>query len=108
MEFIKEVYKMKVYMVLYSSTEDETKICLGGFSTRKNAEDVLIDRFRKDMTEYYNSPSNYRLGILDEKMLKYYKTAPLDELLVELDNSGNYAIIELNIDEIVDEVFELY
>ena len=99
---------MRVYVVLYSSTEDETKICLGGFSTRKNAEDVLIDRFRKDMIEYYNSPSNYRLDILDEKMLKYYKTAPLDELLVELDNYGNYAIIELDIDKIAEKTFELY
>jgi esterase/lipase superfamily enzyme len=100
---------MKVYVALYcSSTEDvETKICLGGFSTRKNAEDVLIDRFRKDMIDYYNSPSDYRLDIFDEKMLKYYKTISPDELLDELNKYGNYTIIELNTDEIVEKVFEL-
>ena len=101
---------MTVYVVLYSSTEteDETKICLGGFSTRKNAEDVLIDRFRKDMIEYYNSSPDYRLDIFDEKMLKYYKTISPNELLDELDKYGNYAIIELDIDKIAEKAFELY
>ena len=98
---------MKVYVAMCTPDDGRNEaICLGVFSTKKNAEDVLIVYFRNRMIKYYKQGTE--IGEYDNEMLNFYKTATPLEILHEMDESNYYCIITTTTDIVINERIETY
>ena len=98
---------MKVYVTFCTPDDGRNNaICLGVFSTKKNAEDTLVDYFRDKMIKYYEQGTE--IGEYDNEMLNFYKTATPLEILNEMEESDSYCIIATTTDVVIDERIETY
>lgn len=94
-----------VYIAMYTPEAVAPK-CLGAYTTRKNAEDVLIKHYREYYKKFYSHLLEIHLkraGGMDGKMLntelEHFTKASDYELLVEMEHNDYFTIIAAPIDE---------
>ena len=99
---------MKVYTAIFVKVETNEIICLGTFSTLKNAEDTLINYYRKYQIEWYTFEVESGCGDeVDKQLLQKYKTASDIELFEEMTDRGWYIITRATVDEPIEDTVDL-
>ena len=99
---------MKVYTAIFVKVETNKIICLGTFSTLKNAEDILINYYRKYQIEWYTFEIESGCGDeIDKQLLQKYKTVSDIELLEEMTKGGWYHIEKATVDEPIEDTVDL-
>ena len=94
-----------VYIAMYTP-ENAAVECLGAYTTRKNAEDVLVKHHRELCKRIYTqalthiTQENYQ-GIC-KKELDYYNTISDYELFIEMEHNRYLTIVTAPIDEFID------
>lgn len=90
-----------VYIAMYTS-ENSAPECLGAYTTRKNAEDVLVKHYR----EYYKKLYSTRLEkglVFDSKIinaeLEHFTSASDYDLLIEMEHNDYLTIVTAPVDE---------
>ena len=97
-----------VYIAMYTP-ENAAPECLGAYTTRKNAEDVLVKHYREDFKKFYSTILEKGKGF-DSKIinadLEYFTSASDYDLLIEMEHNDYLTIITAPIDEIIETVIE--
>lgn len=90
-----------VYIAMYTP-ENSAPECLGAYTTRKNAEDVLINHYREYYKKLYSSllekGRNFDSKIANAE-LEHFTSATDYELLVEMEHNDYFDIITAPVDE---------
>lgn len=87
-----------VYIAMYTP-ENAAPECLGAYTTRKNAEDVLIKHYREYYKKLYSSLLEKGRNFVANAELGYFTKASDYELLVEMEHNDYFDIIAAPIDE---------
>lgn len=95
-----------VYIAIYTP-ENAAPECLGAYTTRKNAEDVLIEHYREYYKKLYSSllekGRNFDSKIANAE-LEHFTKASDYELLVEMEHNDYFDIITAPVDETIETV----
>lgn len=94
-----------VYIAMYTP-ENSAPECLGAYTTRKNAEDVLINHYREYYKELYSRLLERGSGEIINEELEYFTNASDYELLIEMEHNDYFDIITAPIDEPIDTAIE--
>ena len=90
-----------VYIAMYTP-EEAAPECLGAYTTRKNAEDVLIKHYREDFKKFYSTRlekgKNFDTKMVNAE-LEYFTKANDFELLVEMEHNNYLTIVTAPINE---------
>lgn len=93
-----------VYIAMYTP-ENAAPECLGAYTTRKNAEDVLIEHYREYYKKLYSSllekGRNFDSKIANAE-LEHFTKASDYELLVEMEHNDYFDIITAPINETIE------
>lgn len=93
-----------VYIAMYTP-ENAAVECLGAYTTRKNAEDVLVKHYREYYKELYShlleKGRNFDNKIADAE-LKYFTKASDYELLIEMEHNDYFTIVVAPINETIE------
>lgn len=91
-----------VYIAMYTP-EAETPKCLGAYSTRKNAEDVLIEHYRKHCKSLYTQALTHiaeeHCQTICKKELEYYNTVSDYDLLMDMIHNDCFTIVTTVVNE---------
>lgn len=93
-----------VYIAMYTP-EEAAPECLGAYTTRKNAEDVLIKHYREYYKELYSHLLKRDKGIVRQitiSELEHFTKASDYELLIEMEHNDYFDIIVAPIDAPID------
>jgi len=97
-----------VYIAMYTP-EQAAPECLGAYTTRKNAEDVLIEHYRDHYKKLYSGLLKRGKG-LDSKIinteLEYFTKASDYDLLLDMEHNDYYTVVTAPIDETIETVIE--
>ena len=89
-----------VYIAIYTP-EAAAPECLGAYTTRKNAEDVLVKHYREQNKKFYSSLAEKK-G-LDKRIinleLEFFTSVSDFDLLIEMEHNDYFDIITAPIDE---------
>ena len=92
-----------VYIAMYTP-ENAAPECLGAYTTRKNAEDVLVKHYREDFKKFYSTILEKGKGF-DSKIinaeLEYFTSLSDYDLLIEMEHNDYFDIITAPIDELI-------
>lgn len=93
-----------VYIAMYTP-EEAAPECLGAYTTRKNAEDVLVKHYREYYKELYShlleEGRNFDNKIADAE-LEHFTKASDCELLIEMEHNDYFTIVVAPIDAPID------
>jgi hypothetical protein len=90
-----------VYIAMYTP-ENAAPECLGAYTTRKNAEDVLVKHYRDYYKGLYSRLLEKGSGKIINAELEYFTRASDYELLVEMEHNNYLTIITTPINETID------
>lgn len=90
-----------VYIAMYTP-ENAAPECLGAYTTRKNAEDVLVKHYREYYKGLYSRLLERGSGKIINSELEYFTRASDFELLVEMEHNNYFTIITTPINETID------
>jgi hypothetical protein len=97
-----------VYIAMYTP-ENTASECLGAYTTRKNAEDVLVKHYREYYKELYSrlleKDRNFDNKIANAE-LEYFTKASDYELLIEIEHNDYFTVITAPINETIETVIE--
>lgn len=90
-----------VYIAMYTP-EAAAPECLGAYTTRKNAEDVLIEHYREYYKKLYSSllekGRNFDSKIANTE-LEHFTSASDYELLLEMEHNDYFTIVAAPVNE---------
>lgn len=90
-----------VYIAMYTP-ENTAPECLGAYTTRKNAEDVLVKHYREYYKKLYSRLLEKGSGKVLNAELEYFTKASDYELLVEMEHNNYLTIVTAPINETID------